>query len=53
VVRRGLDAEGVELGIMDGLPGLEAAFRAAFSQAAAQRGQVRAKRDALKRVGRR
>jgi len=51
LVRRGLDAEGVELGIMDGLPGLEAAFRAAFSQAQTQRCQVHAKRNALKRVG--
>lgn len=51
LVRRGLDAEGVELGIMDGLPGLEVAFRAAFSQAQTQRCQVHAKRNALKRVG--
>lgn len=48
--RRGLDPEGVELGIMDGLPGLEAAFQSAFPQAQTQRCQVHAKRNALKRV---
>jgi putative transposase len=48
--RRGLDADGVELGIMDGLPGLESAFGAAFSQAQTQRCQVHAKGNAMKRV---
>jgi len=48
--RRGLDADGVELGIMDGLPGLESAFASAFSQAQTQRCQVHAKRNALKKV---
>ncbi len=52
LIRRGLDANAVELGIMDGLSGLEAAFRAAFPNAATQRCQVHAKRNALKRVGR-
>ena len=50
LIRRGLDPNAVELGVMDGLPGLEAAFRAAFANAAAQRCQVHAKRNAVKRV---
>jgi putative transposase len=48
--RRGLDLAAVELGIMDGLPGLEAAFQAAFARAQTQRCQVHAKRNILKRV---
>jgi putative transposase len=40
LARRGLDTMAVELGIMDGLPGLEAAFRAAFPNAQTQRCQV-------------
>jgi putative transposase len=51
LIRRGLDPNAVELGIMDGLPGLEEAFRAAFANAATQRCQVHAKRNALRRVG--
>jgi len=51
LARRGLDMSAVELGIMDGLPGLEAAFRAAFPNAQPQRCQVHAKRNALRRVG--
>ncbi len=50
LLRRGLDPQGVELGIMDGLPGLESAFCAAFPNARTQRCQVHAKRNALKRV---
>jgi putative transposase len=50
LVRRGLDPSAVELGIMDGLSGLEAAFQAAFPQARTQRCQVHAKRNAIKRV---
>ncbi len=52
LVRSGLDPDAVELWIMDGLPGLEDAFRAAFANAATRRCQVHAKRNALKRVGR-
>ncbi len=51
LARRGLDMNAVELGIMDGLPGLEGAFRAAFPHAQTQRCQVHAKRNALRRVG--
>lgn len=50
LARRGLDPSAVELGIMDGLPGLEAAFRRSFPQAQTQRCQVHAKRNALRRV---
>lgn len=50
VVRRGLDTEGVELGIMDGLPKLEAVFQAHFQRARTQRCQFHAKRNALRRV---
>ncbi len=48
--RRGLEASSVELGIMDGLPGLEEVFAHCFQQATTQRCQVHAKRQALKRV---
>ncbi len=48
--RRGLDMASVELGIMDGLPGLEAVFRRCFPQAQTQRCQVHAKANALRRV---
>lgn len=51
LARRGLQMEAVELGIMDGLPGLEDAFGAAFANAQTQRCQVHAKTNALKRVG--
>jgi transposase-like protein len=50
LARRGLDLGAVELGIMDGLSGLEAAFQAAFPKARTQRCQVHAKRNAIKRV---
>jgi putative transposase len=47
---RGLDREAVELGIMDGLPGLEAAFRRFFPRAQTQRCQKHAKANACRRV---
>jgi len=50
LARRGLDMKGVELGIMDGLPGLEDVFRRCFPQAQTQRCQVHVKRNALRRV---
>lgn len=37
VIERGLRAEPVKLGIMDGLPGLEALFRRLFPRAVVQR----------------
>ncbi len=53
LIARGLDAEAVELGVMDGLAGLESAFAAAFPNARTQRCQVHAKRNALRRIGKR
>ena len=50
LIRRGLDPEAIELGIMDGLAGLESAFCAAFPNARTQRCQVHAKRNAIKQV---
>ncbi|MBE3602684.1 transposase [bacterium] len=48
LIRRGLNPDVVELGIMDGLPRLAGAF----ANAAILRCQVHAKRNALKRAGR-
>lgn len=53
LARRGLDMEAVELGVMDGLAGLEEAFRAWFPNAKTQRCQVHAKRNAVTRVPKR
>ena len=50
LIRRGLDTAAVELGIMDGLPGLEEVFKSYFGRARTQRCQVHAKRNALRRV---
>lgn len=47
---RGLDREAVELGIMDGLAGLESAFRRFFPRAQTQRCQKHAKANACRRV---
>jgi putative transposase len=50
LVERGLDREAVELGIMDGLPGLEGAFRRHFPRAQTQRCQKHVKANACRRV---
>jgi putative transposase len=47
---RGLDGGKVTLGIMDGLPGLEAVFREEFPQAKTQRCQVHVARNVLAKV---
>jgi putative transposase len=47
---RGLDLEAVELGIRDGLPGLEQIFKRFFSRAQTQRCQKHAKANACRRV---
>jgi putative transposase len=47
---RGLNSEAVELGIMDGLPGLEALFKRFFPRAQTQRCQKHAKANACRRV---
>jgi putative transposase len=48
--RRGLDGSKVELGIMDGLSGLETVFRQEFPNARAQRCQVHVARNILAKV---
>lgn len=50
LLERGLNAEAVELGIMDGLPGLEALFKRFFPRAQTQRCQKHAKARACQRV---
>jgi putative transposase len=50
---RGLDASAVELGIMDGLPGLATAFREAFLQARVARCWVHKARNVMPLVPRR
>ncbi|HEX7534765.1 MAG TPA: IS256 family transposase [Syntrophales bacterium] len=47
---RGLDGGKVTLGIMDGLPGLEAVFKEEFPQAKTQRCQVHVARNVLAKV---
>jgi putative transposase len=48
--RRGLRADGIELGIMDGLPGLEKVFAEEFAHAKIQRCQVHVARNVLAKV---
>jgi len=48
--RRGLDASRVQLGIMDGLPGLERVFKEEFTKAKVQRCQVHVARNVLAKV---
>lgn len=50
LAERGLNREAVELGIMDGLPGLEAVFQRFFGRAQTQRCQKHAKANACRRV---
>jgi putative transposase len=50
---RGLDREAVELGIMDGLPGLATVFRRFFPRAQTQRCQKHAKANACRQVRKR
>jgi putative transposase len=48
--KRGLDANRVQLGIMDGLPGLERIFMEEFTKAKVQRCQVHVARNVLAKV---
>jgi putative transposase len=48
--RRGLDASRITLGVMDGLPGLEAVFKEEFPKAKIQRCQVHVARNVLAKV---
>src|SRR5713101_5943817 len=50
LAERGLNLETVELGIMDGLPGLEAIFQRFFPRAQTQRCQKHAQANACRRV---
>lgn len=47
LIRRGLDPRKVKIGIMDGLPGLEAAFRESFTNAVTARCWVHSMKNAL------
>ena len=47
---RGLDSSRIQLGIMDGLPGLERVFKEEFSKAKVQRCQVHVARNILAKV---
>lgn len=47
LIRRGLDPRKVKIGIMDGLPGLEAAFRESFTDAVTARCWVHSMKNAL------
>jgi putative transposase len=49
---RGLNKEGIELGIMDGLPGLMKVFREEFPKAKVQRCQVHVKKNILSKTPR-
>ena len=48
--KRGLQGDKVQLGIMDGLPGLEKVFRQEFSKAKIQRCQVHVARNVMSKV---
>lgn len=48
--RRGLDASFIQLGVMDGLPGLEKVFKEEFTNARVQRCQVHVARNILAKV---
>jgi putative transposase len=50
LAERGLNRDAVELGIMDGLPGLTAMFQRSFPRAQTQRCQKHAKANACRRV---
>jgi hypothetical protein len=50
LLERGLNREAVELGIMDGRPGLESLFKRFFSRARTQRCQKHAKAKACRQV---
>jgi putative transposase len=48
--RRGLDPSRIQLGIMDGLPGLERVFKEEFSRAKVQRCQIHVAKNILAKV---
>ena len=53
LIRRGLKKESVQIGIMDGLPGLEKAFKETFTKSMTGRCWVHAKRNAIAKCSKR
>lgn len=53
LIARGLDPQGVQIGVMDGLSGLESAFHEAFTQAVTARCWVHSLRNALAKTPKR
>ena len=53
LARRGLDVGAVQVGIMDGLPGLEKVFQESFLNAITQRCWIHSKRNALSKTPKR
>ena len=50
LIQRGLDTNKVQIGVMDGLPGLEKKFKEYFTKSVTARCWVHAKKNALQRV---
>jgi putative transposase len=50
LIKRGLQSEGIRIGIMDGLPGLEEKFKKIFSKAVTARCWLHAKKNAMAKV---
>ncbi len=53
LIKRGLDLELVQIGVMDGLPGLEKAFKETFTKSMTGRCWVHAKRNAMAKCSKR
>ena len=53
MINRGLDAKAVQVGVMDGLSGLETAFRESFTEACTARCWVHSLRNALAKTPKR
>ena len=53
LIKRGLKIEAVQIGVMDGLPGLESTFKKYFSKSVTARCWVHAKRNALMKASER
>lgn len=50
LVKRGLDPQAVQIGVMDGLPGLETAFKESFVKAVTARCRVHSLKNAMAKV---
>lgn len=53
LIKRGLNPEHIQIGVMDGLPGLEKAFKKVFSRSMTGRCWVHAKRNAIAKCSKR